>query len=125
MEVSKTGFVYRIAYGRKKEQPDTVSICQLSWAFLYGFLQLPVMLGVAVIGLLGMLSALLMLVDGILQVVVNPYLQYNILVAASVLLTIGLALYGIVRFCGSETYKLFKAYVQAKKQKVCPVVVCR
>lgn len=173
MEITKSGWVYWVAFGWWIQKPDTTNLCQLCRSFILGLFIWP-MAG-AIIAILSpfafamgnrfavlkgdpddrmfipiknypkigerrvLLAPVLamgivlwigyefvrLLVQSIKWIVgsdhpyrAHPYVLISLVIA-------GVVIYSLLRFLRSEAWVLCKAYLRAKKDQVCPTVVCR
>jgi hypothetical protein len=88
------------------------------WPTIQGHRALPIVI-IPALGFVTGLTWLLILVrSDLLALLMNPFFWF----ATSAVITLTLLTWGIRSFLRSESYSIFRAYLKAKKDKVCPLV---
>jgi hypothetical protein len=143
--IRKDGWLYRQAYGRRKEEDrptDTVNLCDTVWLAIGSFLGtvflialvctfIVVVAAMAFFVLWGLWLVTPFLWSAIVEWLASPHSLTLSESARKGWTTVGLIL-GIVAFSAtlvfggravikSEALRLFGAYLRAKKNKVCPI----
>jgi|GEM_PF-4637329 len=144
--VHKDGWLYRLAYGRRPEEKrptGTVNLCDTVWLAIGSLLRLfgiglffvclaclAILCGVIIVGFVwvivipAILDALAWLDNPNLSSIsadTMHELKFWVAFVACYAAVVGLS-FGVGAFVKSETWRLFRAYLRAKKEKVCPIV---
>jgi hypothetical protein len=134
--IRKDGWLYRLAYGLRleKDRPTgTVNLCNTIWlaikSIIAGIFTASIVVIVACVVLAGTLTSLWPIVPSIIAWLANPSvspdtvgtLKFMGAYLFSCALIFALLFGGCVTFTKSEIWRLFAAYMRAKKEKVCPI----